>query len=221
MKTLKIAIDGPAGAGKSSIAKEVASELGFIYVDTGALYRTVALYAGRFDNRESFLRKLKHCDVELKYLGGTQRVFLDGEDVTDEIRTSEISMRSSEISALPEVRAYLSEKQREIARENNVIMDGRDIGTVVLPDADLKVYLTASVEERASRRYLELEGKQDAPTYEQILEDIRQRDYQDTHRKVSPLKQAKDAVLLDTTTMGFHEVYKALEDLIKERLELE
>jgi len=168
-----------------------------------------------------FLRKLKHCDVELKYLGGTQRVFLDGEDVTDEIRTSEISMRSSEISALPEVRAYLSEKQREIARENNVIMDGRDIGTVVLPDADLKVYLTASVEERASRRYLELEGKQDAPTYEQILEDIRQRDYQDTHRKVSPLKQAKDAVLLDTTTMGFHEVYKALEDLIKERLELE
>lgn len=221
MKTLKIAIDGPAGAGKSSIAKEVASELGFIYVDTGALYRTVALYASRFDNRESFLRKLEHCDVELKYLGGTQRVFLDGEDVTDEIRTSEISMRSSEISALPEVRAYLSEKQREIARENNVIMDGRDIGTVVLPDADLKVYLTASVEERASRRYLELEGKQNAPTYEQILEDIRQRDYQDTHRKVSPLKQAKDAVLLDTTTMGFHEVCKALEDLIEERLELE
>ncbi len=219
MKTINIAIDGPAGAGKSSIAKEVASELGYIYVDTGALYRTVALYASDFSSRTEFLENLDDCHVELKYLGGVQCVFLDGDDVTDKIRTPEITMKASEISAIPEVRAFLLEKQREIARDNNVIMDGRDIGTVVLPDADLKVFLTASAEERASRRYLELKGKPDAPSYAQILEDIQQRDNQDSSRKIAPLKQAKDAVLLDTTNMGFHEVCEALEDLIEKKLD--
>ncbi len=219
MKTINIAFAGPAGEGKRSNEKEVAKELGYIYVDTGALYRTVALYASDFSSRTEFLENLDDCHVELKYLGGVQCVFLDGDDVTDKIRTPEITMKASEISAIPEVRAFLLEKQREIARDNNVIMDGRDIGTVVLPDADLKVFLTASAEERASRRYLELKGKPDAPSYAQILEDIQQRDNQDSSRKIAPLKQAKDAVLLDTTNMGFHEVCEALEDLIEKKLD--
>ena len=185
MKKINIAIDGPAGAGKSSIAREVASQLGFVYVDTGALYRAIA------------------------------------ENVTESIRTPEVSMKASEVSALPEVREFLLETQKDIAREYNVIMDGRDIGTVVLPDADLKIYLTASAEERASRRYLEMEDKPDKPTYDQILEDIKQRDYNDMHRAVSPLRQADDAVLIDSTTMGFHEVCEEIMDLIEQRLDVE
>ena len=210
MKTINIAIDGPAGAGKSSIAREVASQLGFVYVDTGALYRATALFSLEDD-----------CHLELKYFGGTQCIFLNGDNVTEKIRTPEISMKASEISALPEVRAFLLETQKDIAREFNVIMDGRDIGTVVLPDADLKIFLTASAEERASRRYLELEDKPDAPTYEQLLEEIRQRDYNDTHRKIAPLKCAKDAVRIDSTTMGFHEVCEEIMDLVEDRLDLE
>ena len=154
MKTINIAIDGPAGAGKSSIAREVASQLGFVYVDTGALYRATALFSLEYSTREEFLRALEDdCHLELKYFGGTQCIFLNGDNVTEKIRTPEISMKASEISALPEVRAFLLETQKDIAREFNVIMDGRDIGTVVLPDADLKIFLTASAEERASRRY--------------------------------------------------------------------
>lgn len=156
-----------------------------------------------------------------KYFGGTQCIFLNGDNVTEKIRTPEISMKAFEISALPEVRAFLLETQKDIAREFNVIMDGRDIGTVVLPDADLKIFLTASAEERASRRYLELEDKPDAPTYEQLLEEIRQRDYNDTHRKIAPLKCAKDAVRIDSTTMGFHEVCEEIMDLVEDRLDLE
>lgn len=220
MKTTKIAIDGPAGAGKTSVSREVASEFGFIYVDTGALYRAVALYAMKFDSTAAFLEHLDDCDVQLRYLGGVQCVFLDDEEVSDDIRTPEIAMKSSEISSLPEVREFLLDKQREIAKENNCIMDGRDIGTVVLPDADLKIYLTASPEERASRRYMELAGKDGAPSYEEILADIRRRDYQDSHRSVAPLRRADDAVLLDTTNMGFYEVCEAIEDLIGERLDL-
>ncbi len=222
MKTINIAIDGPAGAGKSSIAREVASELGFVYVDTGALYRAIALFSTEYPTKKAFLEALEdECHLEMKYFGGTQCIFLNGDNVTDKIRTPEISMKASEVSALPEVRKFLLETQKDIAREYNVIMDGRDIGTVVLPDADLKIYLTASAEERASRRYLELEDKPDAPTYEQILEDIKQRDYNDMHRAVSPLKRAKDAVLVDSTTMGFHEVCEEILDLIEEKIDLE
>lgn len=222
MKTINIAIDGPAGAGKSSIAREVASQLGFVYVDTGALYRAIALFATEYPSRQAFLHALEdECHLELKYFGGTQCIFLNGDNVTDKIRTPEISMKASEVSALPEVRKFLLETQKDIAHDYNVIMDGRDIGTVVLPDADLKIFLTASAEERASRRYLELEDKPDAPPYEQILEEIKQRDYNDMHRKVSPLKRAKDAVLIDSTTMGFHEVCEEIMDLIEERLDLE
>ena len=214
MKTINIAIDGPAGAGKSSIAREVASQLGFVYVDTGALYRAIALFSTEYQTR-------KDCHLELKYFGGTQCIFLNDENVTEKIRTPEISMKASEVSALPEVREFLLETQKDIAREFNVIMDGRDIGTVVLPDADLKIYLTASAEERASRRYLEMEDKPDKPTYDQILEDIKQRDYNDMHRAVSPLQQAEDAVLIDSTTMGFHEVCEEIMDLIEQRLDVE
>ncbi|WP_295216781.1 (d)CMP kinase [Ruminococcus sp.] len=222
MKTINIAIDGPAGAGKSSIAREVASELGFVYVDTGALYRAIALFSTEYSSRREFLNALEDdCHLEMKYFGGTQCIFLNGDNITDKIRTPEISMKASEVSALPEVREFLLETQKDIAREYNVIMDGRDIGTVVLPDADLKIYLTASAEERASRRYLELEDKPDAPSYEQLLEEIKQRDYNDMHREVAPLKQAKDAVLIDSTTMGFHEVCEEILDLIEERLDLE
>ena len=222
MKTINIAIDGPAGAGKSSIAREVASQLGFVYVDTGALYRATALFSLEYSTQEEFLRALEDdCHLELKYFGGPQCIFLNGDNVTEKIRTPEISMKASEISALPEVRAFLLETQKDIAREFNVIMDGRDIGTVVLPDADLKIFLTASAEERASRRYLELVDKPDAPTYEQLLEEIRQRDYNDTHRKIAPLKCAKDAVRIDSTTMGFHEVCEEIMDLVEDRLDLE
>ncbi len=222
MKTINIAIDGPAGAGKSSIAKEVASQLGFVYVDTGALYRAIALFSTEYPSRKEFLNALENeCELEMKYFGGTQCIFLNGDNVTEKIRTPEISMKASEVSALPEVREFLLEQQKSIAREYNVIMDGRDISTVVLPDADLKIYLTASAEERASRRYLELgQDKPDTPPYEQLLEEIRQRDYNDMHRAVSPLKKAKNAVVIDSTTMGFHEVCEEIMSLIEDRLDI-
>lgn len=222
MKTHSIAIDGPAGAGKSSVAREVASQLGFVYVDTGALYRAIALFSTEYPSVQQFLANLESdCHLELKYFGGTQCIFLNGENVTDKLRTTEITMKASELSALPQVRAFLLETQKDIAKAYNVIMDGRDIGTVVLPDADLKIYLTASAEERASRRYLELEDKPDAPSYEQILADIQQRDYNDMHRAIAPLQQAKDAILLDSTNMGFHEVCEEILSLAEKHLELE
>ncbi len=222
MKTHSIAIDGPAGAGKSSVAREVASQLGFVYVDTGALYRAIALFSTEYPSVQQFLANLESdCHLELKYFGGTQCIFLNGENVTDKLRTAEITMKASELSALPQVRAFLLETQKDIAKAYNVIMDGRDIGTVVLPDADLKIYLTASAEERASRRYLELEDKPDAPSYEQILADIQQRDYNDMHRAIAPLQQAKDAILLDSTNMGFHEVCEEILSLAEKHLELE
>lgn len=222
MKTINITIDGPAGAGKSSIAREVASELGFVYVDTGAFYRAIALFALDYPTKRDFLRKLEsECHLEMKYFGGMQCIFLNGENVTDKIRTPEISMKASEVSALPEVREFLLEMQKEIAHAYNVIMDGRDIGTAVLPDADLKIYLTASAEERASRRYLELEDKPDVPSYEQILEEIKQRDDNDMHRAISPLKRTNDAVLIDSTKMGFHEVCEEIMDLIETKFDLD
>lgn len=200
--SINIAIDGPAGAGKSTIAKMVSAELGYIYVDTGALYRTIALYIKENNiSDDDIPSALKNADVSLKFIDGTQRVFLGDRDVSGLIRTPEISMEASRTSAMPEVREYLFGTQQKIARENNVIMDGRDIGTVVLPDADVKIFLTATPEERASRRYRELSEKPNCPCYEEILSDIIERDRNDMNRPVAPLKQADDAVLVDTTEL--------------------
>ncbi|MDE6020956.1 MAG: (d)CMP kinase [Ruminococcus sp.] len=223
MKTINIAIDGPAGAGKSSIAKEISSELGFIYVDTGALYRTIALYAQmhNIESETQLIDQLEKIEIDLSFIGGTQRISLCGDDVTDDIRTPEISMGASKVSAIPEIREFLFDLQQKIAHEHNVIMDGRDIGTVVLPDADLKIFLTASADERASRRYMELKEKADCPTYEEIREDIIKRDYNDSHRAIAPLCQAKDAILIDSTHMGFYEVCTEILAIIKERLKLD
>lgn len=217
MKNVNVAIDGPGGAGKSSISRTIANELGFIHADTGALYRAIGLYAIRHDclDEEKIQKEISNIHVELKFIGGMQRVLLNEEDVTDYIRSPEVTMAASKVSAVGAVRALLLDLQRKIASENNVIMDGRDIGAVVLPHADLKIYLTASAEERASRRYLELREKPDCPSYEQILADIQQRDYNDMHREIAPLQQAKDAVLVDTTDMGFNEVVEHITAMIR------
>lgn len=218
MSTINIAIDGPAGAGKSTIAKMVSAKLGYIYVDTGALYRTIALYITENNIPDEDIEKsLENADVSLKFIDGAQKVFLGGRDVSDLIRTPEISMAASRTSAIPAVRAYLFGTQQKIARENNVIMDGRDIGTVVLPDADVKIFLTASAEERASRRFKELSVKPDCPDYEEILRDIIQRDYQDMNRETAPLRQAEDAVLVDTTKLNLEESADQIISIIKEK----
>lgn len=219
MKTINIAIDGPAGAGKSTIAKMVSAKLGYIYVDTGALYRTAALYITENNIPDEEIGKsLENADISLKFIDGAQRVFLGGRDVSELIRTPEISMAASRTSAVPVVRAYLFETQKKIARENNVIMDGRDIGTVVLPDAEVKIFLTASAEERANRRYKELAEKPDCPPYEDILRDIIQRDYQDMHRETAPLRQADDAVLVDTTNLNLEQSAEEIVKIITERI---
>lgn len=219
MKTINIAIDGPAGAGKSTIAKMVSAKLGYIYVDTGALYRTAALYITENNIPDEEIGKsLENADISLKFIDGAQRVFLGGRDVSELIRTPEISMAASRTSAVPVVRAYLFETQKKIARENNVIMDGRDIGTVVLPDAEVKIFLTASAEERANRRYKELAEKPDCPPYEDILKDIIQRDYQDMHRETAPLRQADDAVLVDTTNLDLEQSAEEIVRIITKRI---
>ena len=219
MSSVNIAIDGPAGAGKSTIAKMVSSKLGYIYVDTGALYRTAALFITENNIPDEEIEKaLESADISLKFIDGTQRVFLGEKDVSDFIRTPGISMAASRTSAIPAVRAYLFETQKKIARENNVIMDGRDIGTVVLPDADVKIFLTASAEERANRRFKELSEKPDCPPYDDILKDIIQRDYQDMHRETSPLKQADDAVLVDTTKLNLEESADEIIRIINEKI---
>ena len=219
---ISIALDGPAGAGKSMVAKGAAKALGFIYVDTGALYRTVGL---RFI-REGFDTTL-NCDIEsvlktieidIKFIDGTQHVFLNGEDVSDEIRTPEASMMASAVSAKPPVRAFLLEMQRKLARENNVLMDGRDIGTLVLPDAPLKLFVTASVEERADRRYRELKEKGMDVKYEDIYKDIETRDYNDSHREIAPLKPAEDSIIFDTTGNTLQQSIDKLLEIINERL---
>ena len=212
---VNIAIDGPAGAGKSTVARGAAKALGYIYVDTGALYRTVALYVlqngHNVHDSERVKAALADIRIELKFVGGVQRVYLNGRDVSEEIRTPEVSMGASAVAALPCVREFLFEQQRRIAREKNCIMDGRDIGTVVLPDAQVKVFLTASAEERARRRYRE------DVLFEEVLRDVQERDYNDSHRAVAPLKQAEDAVLLDTTGITLEESVSRLIQCIKER----
>ena len=219
MKNINIAIDGPAGAGKSTIAKMVSAKMGYIYVDTGALYRTIALYITENDIPDDKIEEsLKNADVSLRFIDGTQRVFLGDRDVSGLIRTPEISMAASRTSAIPAVRAYLFGTQQKIAAENNVIMDGRDIGTVVLPNADVKIFLTASAEERANRRYKELAEKPDCPPYEEILQDIIKRDYADMHREISPLRQAEDAVLVDTTTLNLEESAEAIVKVIESKI---
>ncbi len=219
MKTVNIAIDGPAGAGKSTIAKMVSAEMGYIYVDTGAMYRAVALYLTENNIPDEDIEKyIGGVDVSLKFIDGVQRVYLGDRDVSELIRTPEISMAASRTSAIPAVRARLFDLQQKLARENNIIMDGRDIGTVVLPNADVKIFLTASAEERANRRYKELSEKPDCPPYEEILKDIIQRDYNDMNRETAPLKQAEDAVLVDTTELTLEQSAARITEIIKERI---
>ena len=220
---ISIALDGPAGAGKSTLSRKAAEALGFIYVDTGALYRTVGL---KF-SRKGATTEL-NCDVDailsdtqvdIRFVDGVQRVFLDGEDVSELIRTPEASMMASAVSAKPQVRAFLLEMQRKLARENNVLMDGRDIGTVVLPNATVKIFLTASAESRAQRRYEELCQKGVSVTYQEVYDDMVKRDYNDMNRATAPLKQADDAVLADTSGNTFEQSLELLLKLIKEGLE--
>ncbi len=221
--SIAIAIDGPAGAGKSTISKAAAKQLGFIYIDTGALYRTVGLAAMRKGVKpvagEELDNLLNSITVELTFNNkGEQVVLLDKEDVSGLIRTPEVSMMASDISAVPVVRAYLLDLQRNMAKTNNVIMDGRDIGTVVLPDAECKIFLTATPEARATRRYKELVEKGMDVKYEDVLQDVITRDYNDSHRDIAPLKQADDAVLADTTELDLQGSIDLIISIIKEKM---
>ena len=220
-----VALDGPAGAGKSTVAKAVAKNLEILYVDTGALYRSLALFAINNNvscsNEENVLKILDKANVELKYVDKVQRVFLNGEDVSEKIRTPEISMGASDISAIPAVRQFLLDLQRKIAKENSVIMDGRDIGTVILPDAEVKIFITASAEIRAKRRYDELIEKGQDVVYEDVLKDVIERDYNDSHRKIAPLKQADDAILLDTSSLSLDESIDAVIEIINNKIKAE
>ena len=220
---ISIAIDGPAGAGKSSVSRRAAKQLGYIYVDTGALYRAVGLKFSQLGIDPSFEEKidpvLQNTTVEFRFLEGEQHVFLDGKDVNDQIRTPEASMMASAVSAKPAVRTFLLEMQRKIAREQNVIMDGRDIGTVVLPDATVKIFLTASDTVRAERRFKELSEKGETVDFNDVLHDIQMRDYNDSHRATAPLKQAEDAVFADTSSCTFEQSVDLVLSIIRERLE--
>ncbi len=221
-KLVSAAIDGPVGAGKSSIARTAAKRLGFVYVDTGAIYRAVGLYCHRrgadLSSPEEIEALLPEIKPEIRLFDGVQRIFLNGEDVSEEIRLPEISMAASAVSAVPEVRAALLDMQRKIAAENNVIMDGRDIGTVVLPNAQVKIFLTAAPEIRAKRRYDELCAKGVRTTFEEVLADLNKRDYDDSHRAVAPLRQAEDAVLADTSGLDFEQSCELVCNIIKKKL---
>ncbi|MGN0460353.1 MAG: (d)CMP kinase [Ruminococcus sp.] len=221
--SIAIAIDGPAGAGKSSLSKEVAKELSFIYVDTGALYRTIGLAALRkgisMDDKEGIVSLLDEIEVKLAFNEeGTQIVLLNGEDVSGFIRTPQASIYASAVSAIPEVRAFLLDLQRNMAKNDNVIMDGRDIGTVVLPDAKIKIFLTASAEKRAMRRYKENIEKGIEVSYEDVLKDVNERDYNDSHRAIAPLKPAEDSVTVDTSDYDFEGSKNLLLKVIRERM---
>lgn len=221
-----IAIDGPSGAGKSSLAKRLAAAFGFIYVDTGAIYRTVGLAAQRKGidpkNEDDVKAILPELDISMSYNeSGEQCMLLNGEDVSKLIRMPEISLYASDVSAHASVRSFLLEMQRKFARENNVIMDGRDIGTVVLPDAELKIYLTADVEIRAQRRFLELQQKGVETAFEDVLEDMKLRDEQDMNRAVAPLKKAEDAVVVDSSHIDFEETFQVLCEVVIKELALE
>lgn len=223
MSIINVAIDGPAGAGKSTISRAVAKELGFIYIDTGALYRTVGLNVLRKDadvnDAEAVIATLTDdLKVELRFIDGEQRMFLNDEDVSDKIRTPEVSSAASITSAVPEVRKYLFDLQKNLAKNNNCIMDGRDIGTVVLPDAKVKIFLTATPEARAQRRYDELIEKGLDVKYEDVLADMIKRDYDDSHRAIAPLKQADDAILADTSGNTLEESIALIISIIKDNI---
>ena len=221
-KHMAVAIDGPAGAGKSTIARAVDARMGYIYVDTGALYRAVGLYGLRkgadTSSAEEMLPLLAEIKVELTYRDGEQRVLLNGEDVSEAIRLGEASMAASNVSAIQGVRDFLFDLQKDMARTHDVVMDGRDIGTVVLPDAQVKIFLTATSEERASRRYKELLEKGQQVDYQQLLAEVKQRDYNDSHRAAAPLRQADDAVLLDTTGLDRQQVVDRVLALVEQKL---
>ena len=218
-----VAIDGPSGAGKSTLAKAVAAKLDILYVDTGAIYRTIGCYVKEKGvhprDNEAVIALLPEIHIEMRYAeDGLQHMILNGKDVTTEIRQNEISQYASDVSAIPEVRTFLLEMQRQFARTNSVIMDGRDIGTVVLPDAEVKVFLTAPLAERARRRFVELEQRGTPRAYEDVLREMEQRDYNDSHRAAAPLRQAEDAVLLDTGELNFDESLAALLSIIRKKV---
>ena len=219
---MKIAIDGPGGAGKSTVAKAVAKKLGIVYVDTGALYRTVGLYVAQKGvdphNAEAVTALLPEIAIEVRYEEGRQHVYLNGVDHGDRIRTPQMSMYASAVSAIPAVRAFLLETQKDIARKNSVIMDGRDIGTVILPDAEVKIFMTASAECRARRRYDELIAKGQTVSYEDVLREMNERDHQDSNRAVAPAKPAPDAILLDNSDMNVEENAEAVIAIVRQRV---
>lgn len=218
---INVALDGPSGAGKSTIAKMLAKKLEYVYVDTGAMYRSIAYFVisngADPQNEADVTPLLNQIDIKLAYVDGSQHVMLNGKDVSDKIRTPVISMGASKVSAIPAVREFLFDLQQNIAKENNIIMDGRDIGTVVLPNADVKIYLTASAEERANRRFKELQEKGDNSTYDEVLADIKQRDYNDINREIAPLKKADDAVEIDSTSLNLDESVEAIYKIIKDK----
>ena len=220
-KTISIAIDGPAGAGKSTIAKRLAKELGYYYVDTGAIYRTVAYFMDLLGiapkDVDGVSRYIDELTIEIEYdEEGQQHMIMNGMDVSDDIRTPDISQKASLISAHAVVRDMLLDMQRDVAKKHNVIMDGRDIGTVVLPRANVKIFLTASAEVRAQRRHLELQAKGSKDSFDKVLADIKQRDHQDSTREIAPLKQAKDAVLVDSSSMDIQDVVDHIRNIVME-----
>lgn len=222
-KRYAVAIDGPGGAGKSTIARTIAREMGIIYVDTGAIYRSVGYHVflkGKDPaNAQEVIDLLPETRIKMAYgEDGLQRMYLNGEDVTEQIRLPEMSMYASHVSAIPEVRNFLMEMQRSMARTNSVVMDGRDIGTVVLPDAEVKIFLTADLEERAKRRFKELQAKGISTDLDQIRDEMRQRDYKDSHRATAPLKAADDAIVVDTTSLDFDGSCRRIKEIIEERV---
>ena len=222
MKNYSIAIDGPSGAGKSTISKTVAKKMGIVHIDTGAIYRTIGLY---FYNKgiectdaEKIIPLLDDIKIELVMTPDGQKMLLDGKDVSKEIRQHHISQCASQVSAIPQVRTHLLDMQRDFAKKQSIVMDGRDIGTVVLPDADIKIFLTASPESRAQRRYEELIGRGENVSYDKILEDVKTRDYNDSHREIAPLKPAKDSILVDTTGFELKDSVSKILGIIEEKV---
>lgn len=220
---INIAIDGPGGTGKSTVARAVAKQLGFIYVDTGAIYRAIGLKfvrTGKSFTNENIISVLPGTELSLTHIDGEQHIIIDGEDVSSLIRTQEISSAASKVSAVPEVRAFLLDLQRDIARKNNVIMDGRDVGTVILPNAEVKIFLTANVEVRARRRHRELmaKGLETPDTFERVLKEVAERDKADSERATAPLKPAEDAVLVDTSDMDFEQSVQTVINIIRRKV---
>ncbi len=222
MSHYAIAIDGPGGAGKSTIARALAKQLEFIYIDTGAMYRAIGLYAAQkgldIADKAGVIARLAEIELALRFENGTQHILTNGQDVSGLIRTEEASKWASAVSAIPEVRTFLLDFQRSFAKANNVLMDGRDIGTVVLPDAELKIFLTASAEARAMRRYKEQLAKGESVTFDEVLHALSKRDLQDSTRAAAPLKAADDAILVDTTEMDFDQALAYIRSIIRERL---